>query len=202
VGDPSKFDDIGSAADLKRSAQWWLLFAIMVANKQADQTAAKLNLVLTSGIRSEPMPFHEIEHIHAMGRLEETLINARTGQYTRIAAAFRDVAVKLPAHAGDDPRKWSLTVLESVPGIGPKTARWFYLLCHPKAEVAALDTHVLKFLRDNGHAAPKATPAAGSKYRYLEAAFVGYAQRTGMAMRDFDFMVWAVYRNGGHITFD
>ena len=61
---------------------------------------------------------------------------------------------------------------------------------------------MMKFLKDNGHDAPKSTPAAGSKYRMLEAAFVGFAKRVGMSPRDLDFMVWAVYRNGGHIHFD
>lgn len=197
--DPADFSDIGDARTSKRSAQWWLLYAILVANKPAEITRTKLDALLRR-TGAEPYPFHEIEFLISVGRLGDTLRKVRTGQYTRIEAAFRDVVVKLPPVAGDDPRNWSLETLETIPGVGPKTARWFYLLINPDAPVAALDTHVLKFLSDNGvDGVPRATPARGRKYKRLESEFVEHARRLGLSSRDLDFFAWSIYRNGGHI---
>lgn len=202
--DPADFSDIGDARASKRDAQWWLLYAILVANKPAEITRKKLDEFL-SGYESHWSPFDIVGALAAVGQvgnshLTDVLRRVRTGQYTRIEAAFRDVAVKLPPVAGEDPRNWSLETLESIPGVGPKTARWFYLLVNPGAPVAALDTHVLKFLRDNGvEGVPKATPARGRTYRRLEAEFVAHAQRLGLNARDLDFFAWSIYRNGGTI---
>lgn len=193
-------ESVGPAGDSKENAQWWLLFAIMVANKSAEQTTKKLNKFLMTGVNMNKSAFEMVTAYDQERVLDSALRTAKTGQYTRIAAAFRDVTVKLPPAVGDDPRSWSLATLETVSGIGPKTARWFYLLINPGARVAALDTHVLKFLRDNGADAPKITPPAGRKYYILERAFVEYAERLDVMPRDLDFFVWTVYRNGGHIT--
>lgn len=206
MADPTSFDSVGAAADSKENAQWWLLFAVLVANKPAEITTRKLNDLLSGYDARTWSPFDIIASLAATGspgssHLTTALKQVRTGQYTRVEAAFTDMVVKTPEIAGDDPREWSLPLIESIPGIGPKSARWFYLLCHPAAKVAALDTHVLKFLRDQGIAAPKTTPPAGKKYKTLEMLFVEYADRLGIQPRDLDFMVWAVYRNQGNIKF-
>lgn len=199
-GNPdSTSSSIGHATESKENAQWWMLYAIMVANKSAEQTEAKLIEFLAGAGAAIRTPFERVEKMVDTYCLDRNLRWAKTGQYTRIEAAFRNVACKLPQVAGDDPREWTLDTIESVPGIGPKTARWFYLLAHPGACVAALDTHVLKFLRDQGHEVPKATPPAGATYRRLEEAFLAECERLQMRPRDLDWTVWSVYRAGGHI---
>lgn len=200
--DPANFDDIGNAADSEANAQWWLLFAVMVANKPAEITKRKLDELL-GGKRAEKMPFHEIEHMDAVGKLRQELERVRAGQYTRIYKTFSHIVRAVSLNTlPDDPRTWRLEALDHIPGIGPKTARWFYLLCHPEAKVAALDTHVLKFLRDQGNKVPKGTPPAGRRYNLLECEFVMYAERLDMKPRDLDWFVWTTYRNGGRILLE
>lgn len=157
----------GNARDSVESAQWWMLFAIMVANKPAERTRDKLMLFLDMGDTPVTEPFEVLNLVDIGKKVRAT----RCGQYRRIISAFayiRDMTEY-------DPRAWDLDTLEAIPGVGPKTARWFYQLVNPEAPVAALDTHVLKFLRDLGHDAPKVTPAKGRTYRRLEMAFVNAA---------------------------
>lgn len=88
----------------------------------------------------------------------------------------------------------TLEDLESIPGIGPKTARCFLIHSRPNQQYAGLDTHVLKFLRDKGHEVPKATPT-GKKYVELEKIFLKYVAESGMSVADFDLLIWNDYRN-------
>ena len=197
AGDPQSFESIGEASKSKRNAQWWLIFAIMVANKPAEITERKVNSLLgMDPYDSGFMPFDVLQDYASMGKLRRQLEEVASGQYTRIERALQH-AIRHPS----DPRHWSFEELESIPGVGPKTARWYWLLLYPDAPMAALDTHVLKYLRDNGHPdAPKNTPAYGRKYRELEKTFVSHARRLGLSPRDLDYFVWATYRAGGNIT--
>ena len=207
MNDPSDFISIGNAADSKSNAQWWLLFAVMVAGKNAEQTTKKLNQLLHYQENMEP--FQRIAMIISLEKLDSFLRSIKVGQYTRIEKAFTEIIYHASLnllrdldHIYDDPRIWSVEELEAISGIGPKTARWFFMLCHPEAKIAALDTHVLKFLRDCGYDAPKSTPPAGNKYTELEDAFISKADMLGVLPRDLDFFVWSVYRNGGYLFFD
>jgi thermostable 8-oxoguanine DNA glycosylase len=60
-------------------------------------------------------------------------------------------------------------------------------------QYAALDTHILKYLRARGHDAPLNTPSPGPKYRALESAFLGHAKKAGMSPADFDLSIWNSY---------
>jgi len=191
VGDPNLSID---------NAQWWLLFAILVANKGAEITEKKLVALLE--MVKYGSPFHRIRGIAIIpGGLDYALRKVKTGQYKRVEKALCYVAD--PRHKSgfpEDPRTVTLEQLLAVPGIGPKTAKWYYQLLHPAAYVAALDTHVLKFLRDQGIPnVPKNTPPEGPTYKRLEAEFILLCTRTGLTPRDLDFFVWSVYREGGKV---
>ena len=105
------------------------------------------------------------------------------GQYTRIVNAFREVA-KLPSLT-------TITVseLEMVRGIGPKTARFFVLHSRPNQQIAVLDTHILAWMRSNGVNAPKATPTL-KRYLVLEDYFLREAWSRGMSPADLDLAIW------------
>ena len=111
------------------------------------------------------------------------------GQYTRINKAFR-AAVNL------DLDNLTIESLESVPGLGPKTARMVILYYEPNAECIPLDTHILKWLRANGYDAPKSTPQAGKKYRELELAFLAEGKKRGLTPAEWDTQVWKSYAKG------
>jgi len=199
-GDKITANAIGDAGESVYNAQWWLLFAIMVANKPAEITARKLNEFLSKYHWSvNSLPFDVVKDFRCRAVMGVCLREARTGQYTRIQRAFEYIAGWRTG--GDDPRPWSLEFLEGIPGVGPKTARWFYMLVNPEAKVAALDTHVLKFLKDQGfRTIPKTTPPAGENYVRLEEIFVNIADTMGMTPAQLDFAVWAAYRNGWRIV--
>lgn len=199
IGDILTQEGIASATESARAAQWWLLLAVMVANKPADVSERKLIKFLATG-EIPATPFEVLHGMIGAGVLRARLEQVKSGQYNRIERAFR--AIDKWSESFPDPRTWTLGGLEGIPGIGPKTARWFYLLVNPKAQVAALDTHILKFLRDQGDpSVPKNTPPKGNVYKTLEAKFLQWADKLGLQPRDMDFMVWTVYRNKGRITF-
>lgn len=196
AGNPASYKEAGDPQTSIHAAQWWLLFAVLVANKPARITTKKLNEFLNIGATSTP--FIVIEYLLRNKALRSRLEWVRTGQYDRIERTF----TALVDGRDIDPRLWTLEKLEGISGIGPKTARWYYLLINPTAKIAALDTHVLKFLRDNGvEKVPKSTPPAGPVYARLEAEFIKWTVKLGLAPRDLDYVAWTVYRNGGQILF-
>jgi thermostable 8-oxoguanine DNA glycosylase len=83
--------------------------------------------------------------------------------------------------------------LETIHGIGRKTSRCFILHSREHARYAALDTHILKFLREQGHDAPISTPASAKKYAELENAFLSLADKSGKSVAEFDLEIWNYY---------
>jgi thermostable 8-oxoguanine DNA glycosylase len=120
------------------------------------------------------------------GQLGRLLRKHKLGQYKRINKAFR-AAVNL------DLGNISIDLLETVPGLGMKTARMTMLYYEPDAECVPLDTHLLKFLRARGYDAPKSTPGSRNKYLELEKAFVAEAKKRGKSVRELDTEVWQHY---------
>jgi hypothetical protein len=131
-------------------------------------------------------PFCRVRFFITYKQLGWRLRRFKMGQYTRINKAFR-AAVKL------DLDNLTIESLESVPGLGPKTARMIILYYEPNAECIPLDTHILKWLRANGYAAPKSTPPAGKKYRELELAFLAEGKKRGLTPAEWDTQVWKSY---------
>lgn len=91
-------------------------------------------------------------------------------------------------------RKASVSDLESVSYIGPKTARFFYMAHTNSNNYAALDTHILKFLKDNGvQNVPKNTPR-GNTYIRLEKEYLKLVPKPFTAA-EFDNIVWNKYES-------
>lgn len=171
----------------------WILFGILVANKEATSTRKKLDSLLAD-LGSMESPFARVKHSIRYRTLDKHLRKHKVGQYTRILRAFTEV-VKI------DLDKVSVESLESVHGIGPKTARMTMLYYLPDAEVVPLDTHVLKYLRKLGYMdVPKATPSAGPTYQLWERTFIEEAKKAGMSVRDFDTYVWKMYAKSQNAT--
>lgn len=163
-----------------------LLFSILVAGKRADQTGRKLAVFMECTPPRDGTAFEKVRELIDRKRLLPVLRAVRTGKYRLFNRAFRSV-VRL------DPRTCTLEDLEAVPGIGPKTARMFLLHSRPGQRLAALDTHILRYLRELGYAAPKTTPPAGPVYRRLEAAFLQQADLANVTPADLDLTIWKRY---------
>jgi thermostable 8-oxoguanine DNA glycosylase len=164
----------------------FLLFSIMVAGKSAKQTALKLNQFLNMREDCET-PLEFVDNLVHNGELDNAMKVCRLGQYGRLGSAFRGI-VKLRNRLHEA----SVDVLESIKGIGPKTARFFVLHSREGASHAVLDTHILKWLKLHGENAPKSTPS-GKKYAMLEQAFLTYAWKYEMQPADLDLHIWKQY---------
>jgi thermostable 8-oxoguanine DNA glycosylase len=179
--DPEKLTNF-TRNDAELEAVW--LFSLVVAGKAA-RTQARL---LDGFIRrlDGATPFDGIRNAIDKKSLLRRVKASRLGQWTRLTAAFA-ASVHL------DLRTCTVEDLETIPGCGPKTARLFIMHTRPEQRYAAIDTHILKLLREEGFAVPKATPPAGSRYRDLEIAFLKLADASGMSPADFDLAVWTRY---------
>jgi thermostable 8-oxoguanine DNA glycosylase len=185
VIDPQKLVDL----DLEE----FLLFALLVANKPAGLTARKLDVLLSTVQSGSPL--HRVAAMEKAGVLEQNLRAVGTGQYTRILAAIRYLIHRMPRL---DLRTCTIEDLERVPGIGPKTARFFLLHSREGMRCAALDTHLLKFLRDSGvEDVPVSTPPSGATYRRLEEVFLKICDQVGSDPATLDLAIWNTYSKGG-----
>jgi hypothetical protein len=173
----------------------FLLFAIVVAGKTAMRQAQCLEVFLQS-LPGTGNPFEKIEAImnisphHSCPHLIHYLQGSKLGQYTRIEKAFRDVVCNLQGKLDT----CTISDLESLHGIGAKTARFFILHTRKSQRIAVLDTHALKHLRNNNVVAPKGTPGSGPEYQRLEAEFLKLYDASGYTnLADFDLMIWRLY---------
>lgn len=169
---------------------FWL-FAGCVAGKNAKTTATCLNRFLNligPPTNGEDGPFSRVRHAYYSDRLGPALIESRLGQYKKLERFMTESAVTKLLDLRHDP----VSVLECIHGVGPKTARFFVMFTRPDARYAALDTHILKFLRHNGVNAPKSTPSAGPRYLELEQEFLKLVP-PGMTPGEFDLQIWTAY---------
>jgi hypothetical protein len=161
------------------------LFAVIVAGKTASVQAAKLEAFLTR--IQGPTPFSKIRRAHYHGYLLKALQDARMGQYTRIHRVFVE-SLKL------DLKTCALSDLLAIKGVGHKTARMFLMQTRAKQRFAALDTHILKFLKAQGIPCTLSTPSHPGQYAYLESEFLRLADEAEMDPVDFDLQIWNSYK--------
>jgi thermostable 8-oxoguanine DNA glycosylase len=198
--DAMKFDrtDAGMEA--------WMIFCVMVAGKGADQTRKQLERFLKGIYANEPeleaTPFERLAILVKRGVLPTTLEHYKLGQYTRLTKAFTQLSQKNAEWL----RTASVDELETIHGVGHKTARFYIISTREGARYAALDTHLLKYLRTEPAAqflqavgytgeVPKATPV-GKKYMQLEKAILLAADASGKTPYQFDFDIWKSYYKG------
>lgn len=195
---PHEFTNFNrSEAELQEA----LMFAVLVAGKRADQQAVKLEAMISEFRDS----VHDSMELTPLGGLwakidRDKLLHIvhanRIGQYSRIIGAFDQLSEVLPPTNSSssllDLRACTASDLESIPGIGPKTSRFFILHTRPDANVACLDVHILSYLRDLGHSAPKSTPV-GKEYVRLENIFLSHAKDVGKDAATLDLEIWKRY---------
>jgi thermostable 8-oxoguanine DNA glycosylase len=167
----------------------FLMFAILVAGKGAEQQAKKLDAFLKHCMYPQiGKPFAHIEYLVKNNWLELQMKEFKLGQYKRIGHAFREI-LKFKGRL----KEVTIEELESISGIGSKTARFFILHSRPDANVAVLDTHILKWMSEQGYKSiPKATPPK-KKYAEIENLFLQEAIRHQMTPADLDLTIWKSY---------
>ena len=165
--------------------QSFFLFGLFCAGKNSDYAAKCLAKLLHNN--EGETPFEVLKNLGETG-IHNALVASRIGQYTRLTKAIMD-AVYL------DLSTCTLEELMSVHGVGQKTARFFLLHTRPNCKVAVLDTHILKWLRDNGVDAPQVTPTSVKQYKALEEKFLFLAgiNFPFMSISDVDLTLWMKY---------
>ena len=164
-----------------------LLFWISAAGKNAKRSALCLERFLNHGadVFATKEPFEIVRRFGC--ELPSVLKSHGFGCYNNKARSMSEVAEKRL-----DLKNCSLEDLEKIKGIGPKTARCFLIHTRPNSRYAGLDTHALKYMRDQGIEAPKSTPA-GRKYLELETKFLELADKSGKTLSEFDLDIWRSY---------
>ena len=174
----------------------FLLFCIVVAGKTAYIQAQKLEDFLKSVnarlmMPESSSPFQILKSANQHGILMEEIQKAKLGQYRKIYNGFKYITE----------REYDLTrmtpeELESIPGVGMKTSRFFLLHSDKTYEdkIAIIDTHILKFIKENiDIRAPKSTPTIRVTYKYWEDRFLYWCESNNKNVADFDLEVWKSY---------
>ncbi len=170
----------------------FLIFAILVAGKTAKTQAKKLQNFLWLaengfGLPKDTTPFEYLEYLIKGNQLTHVMMTCKLGQYKRLLIAFLGI-VRFKGNL----KNVSVEELESISGIGSKTARFFVLHSRPKVRHAVLDTHILKWMGALGINVPKATPPK-KKYAELEQKFLALADERNMSVADLDLHIWKTY---------
>lgn len=169
--------------------EFWL-FCLFVAGKTAKVQAQKLEDFLndlpgngTVNKITKPLNLHLID---------QKLKEHKTGKYNTLTEAIRQTE-EIIRHNSNWLKTCSHHDLESVKGCGPKTSRFFLLHSRPNQEFAVLDTHILKWLRDNHNIkVPKSTPGK-LEYSRLEKKFLEIAKKQNKSLADLDLEIWNSY---------
>lgn len=172
--------------------QRFALFCVFVAGKDSRVTAAKLDKFL-SVARPGESPFDLVTRLAEGGnrQLENWLMSCRTGKYAMYCRG-------LPELAKLDVATCSRDQLMRVDGISYKTANYFLLHTRENYRGAALDTHILKYLRARGVAGvPKHSPQSARKHVRLEKKFLAFADALGVTPAWLDLNVWLYYSRHG-----
>lgn len=178
-----------------------LLFCIAVAGKNATTTSKNLDNLLNFGFCYDPSPFNTIRKLAEQYRpLSELMKSMGFGCYTLKSRGFIEVAYF--QHHRLNLRTCTPQQLEAVSGIGMKTSRFFILHTRKNANVACLDTHILKWMEYyTGYDVPNKTPSK-TKYLELEQAFLQIAKVMKMSAADLDLLIWNKQRGSDEESVD
>lgn len=177
----------------EKELEEFILFWVCAAGKNGRTAARCLDSLLKTIGGYDIGPFNAIkiwgyyEHPETLEGWPELLRDHGIGCYTHKANTMFQLAT-----SGINLKTCTVTDLESIYGIGPKTARCFLLHSRRDAQVAGLDTHILKHLKNLGYDVPKKTPI-GKKYLDIEKIVLMLAQKAGMSPAEYDLEIWNKY---------
>ncbi len=174
-----------SEGDLQR----FLIFCICVAGKPAQITSKKL---AQAKFWNEELP---LSYIFAnQDLLLPQLLEIKIGQYGRIQKALV-IASTMINNGQLNLFSCAPSDLEKIPGVGPKSSRFLILHSRSNQRFAVLDTHILKYMKENNldTSIPKNTPN-GKRYARLEAKFIEYCDALGKSIAEVDLDIWKTYQ--------
>lgn len=185
--DPTKITNFKSTKEELEEA---LLFWVAVAGKSAIPTAKRLDQLLRDVSALPFAPLKPFDDLRREGTspviMAELLKKYGFGCYQSKGKTFYDLMQR-----NLDLKTCTVDDLMAIHGIGPKTARCFLIHTRPNARYAGLDTHILRYLRDQGHNAPMSTPT-GKKYLLWEKVFLDLVP-ADKPVAELDLEIWRLY---------
>ncbi len=165
--------------------QEFFLFCVVVAGKTAVVQAKKLDDFLKPGRIRSMTPFEYIKGLRDKEHLHHMVCDAKLGIYKRLTHIFEQ-SLYIDLH------NVTMEELESIPGIGPKTSRFFVLHSRPEQRIAVLDKHILAWLSEQypHMTIPLATPQSISRYRELESLYLHEAAKRKLKPEILDLQIW------------
>ena len=144
--------------------------------------------ILANLIPKKATPFHQLEK-YTHQKLAIKLKELGCGCYNaKSRTIFELVNSKLNLSTCE------IHELEKIYGIGRKTSRGFVLHSRSNAQCSVLDTHILKFLKENDVPdVPKSTPSSKLEYERLEKNFLTICRKRKIAPAKLDLKVWSSY---------
>ncbi|MEN6636836.1 MAG: hypothetical protein ABFC56_13365 [Clostridiaceae bacterium] len=204
VDNPFLFD--ATPAELEK----FLLTNIFVAGKNASVQQKKLDqfidivkrelgeyAVNSLGVLSAI--HHGILEADLATTVKAWLMEAKTGQYSRISAGLMHASNRIGSNKLNL-KKCKRENLVGIPGIGYKTASMFLMYTRKGWCGACLDTHILKYMREELQLPdiPASTPMLKPEYERLEKLFVDSVTPILLTKKqtiaEFDFEIWSRYR--------
>lgn len=174
--------------------QAFLIFSVVVAGKNSAVFDQKVRAFLAPAFDREVLPFEYLAELKAAGKLRQRIEEFKLGNYTKHTRCFEAFA-----EGKIDVRCCTLADLEAIEGISFKTSRFWMMYVRPGMEVAALDTHILWWMRQLGYRVPKSTPSGGRRadgtrnswlYRAIELLFIEEAKARGLTPTELDYHIW------------
>ena len=170
-----------------------ILFCLMVFNKNANQTAVKLEKFLSWCHEIDIDHFKPMSHFQVIrNKLKkhsavEIVTRFRFGNTTVKAAGLEQLV-----NSGFNLRTCSVDELETISGFGMKTARYFILHTRRNARVACLDTHVLKWMKKFPFIFGEIKKGQPSRKRYLELEknFLEVCDTSNISPAEYDLNIW------------
>lgn len=123
------------------------------------------------------------------------LQTVKSGQYTRIAESIMCLGQRITDRRLDL-KSCTRANLVALRGMGYKSASMFLMYTRKGWGGACLDTHVMKYIREELHVetAPVGTPPTKELYVRYENLFLQHAKALNKPVPELDFEIWSKYR--------
>ncbi len=157
------------------------IYSVLAWGRQAKRAQ---NAVETLLIECPPAatPYGQVRAAIGAGTLRLCVEATRIGDYAKRRRALEKLVAMDVRTAGVD---------ELSSAVGLKSARLIVLHSRPNQAVAALDRHVLAYLRGRGHDVPEQdTPRSPKRYAHLERLFLAECEQQGRDPAELDLATW------------
>jgi len=178
--------------------QEWLLYCVCVAGKKSEIESPKVRkFCLDPRFGFNLKPFDLIRKLLGVSSVEEDglmqhLKKYKIAPYKQRYNSFVDAVRLLP----DNLSEVTIDGLQEVRGISTKTSRFFLTHSREDFDEPVLDTHILRFLKEEGYRVPTSTPQNPTEYARVANIFRRIANYEGKSVTDLDLEVWTQYSYG------